>query len=244
MVEELVNNTEQETQQEDTQQEQNTEATQQKQAQSDKEYNFRAIRERAEAAERRAQELERMIQANMSQNQPSQKIQVEEDDYGIDDDTYLEGRHFKKYAKTLKGELESTKKQLQEFQQQSSLTIAENRLKSQFNDFNKVVTKENLEKLASTKPHLYRSILSTQDMYDKGAAAYDIIKSAGLVKEEYKEEDKRLQDNRSKPRSAAGSPGQSADTPLTRVGDYDRRILTPERKEQLRRQVQQAKMYK
>ena len=34
---------------------------------------------------------------------------------------------------------------------------------------------------------------------------------------------------------------QTADTPLAKVGDYDRRILTEERKAEIRRQVEEAK---
>ena len=118
------------------------------------------------------------------------------------------------------------------------------RLKSQFNDFDSVVTKENLDKLASQKPSLYRSILSNPDLYDKGYTAYEFIKNSDILSGQYQEIDRKVEENRSKPRSAANVAPQSGDTPLARVGDYDRRILTEERKDQLRRQVEEAKRYK
>lgn len=222
------------------QQEQNTAQ------ESQKEVNMRILRERAESAERRALELERMVQMNMSQQQQSTKMQVveDEDDFGFEDDSLIEGKQLKKYVKSLKRELKDTKKQFQEFNEQNAVAQAEMRLKGQFNDFDTVVTKENLEKLQIQKPALYRTILASPDMYDKGYAAYELIKVSGILNDQYQELDKRVEDNRSKPRSAANVAPQSGDTPLMRVGDYDRRILSEDRKEQLRRQVEEAKRYK
>lgn len=233
--------------QEPVAQENNQPVQQQASQESQKEANMRILRERAEAAERRALELERMIQMNMNQSQPSTKMQVaeeSEDDFDLSDDTYIEGKHLKKYVKSLKQELKNTKKQFEEFNQKNSLAQAEVRLKSQFGDFDNVVSKENLEKLAAQKPALYRSIMANQDIYDRGYTAYELIKSAGILGEEYAYVDRKLEENKSKPRSAANVAPQTGDTPLTRVGDYDRRILSDERKEQLRRQVEAAKMFR
>lgn len=209
---------------------------------SQKETSMRILRERAEAAERRSQELERMIQMNMSQQQ-NNKIVVEndDDDFGVSDDTYIEGKHLKKYVKNLKQELKNTQRQFEEYNQQNALTQAEMRLKNQFNDFDAVVNKENLEKLQQQKPALYRTILANADIYDKGYTAYELIKNSGIISDQYQELDRKVEENKSKPRSAANASPQSSDTPLTRVGDYDRRVLTEDRKDQLRRQVEEAK---
>ena len=248
MFDELDTNTQQ---YEQTQpQEQETQPVQQQNStqESQKEANMRILRERAEAAERRALELERMVQMNMSQNnqQAPQKLQLteEEDDFDLSDDTYIEGKHLKKYVKSLKQELKNTKKQFEEFHQQNSLAQAEVKLKSQFSDFDSVVSAENLEKLKLQKPSLFRSIMSNPDIYDRGYTAYELIKNSGMVNESYQQVDKRLEENKAKPRSAANASPQTGETPLARVGDYDRRILSEERKEQLRRQVEEAKRYK
>ena len=212
---------------------------------SQKETSMRILRERAEAAERRSLELERMMQQNMSQQQAN-KIEVtnDDDDFDISDDTYIEGKHLKKYVKNLKQELKNTKKQFEEYNQQNALTQAEIKLKNQFSDFDNVVNKENLEKLQHQKPVLYRTILANTDIYDKGYAAYELIKSSGIIADQYQELDKKVEENKAKPRSAANASPQSGDTPLTRVGDYDRRILSEDRKDQLRRQVEEAKRYR
>lgn len=212
---------------------------------SSAEMNFKAMRDRAEASERRAAELERMIQANLNQNQQSTKIEIaEEDDFDFNDDSYVEGKQFKKYVKGLKKQLVETKQQMKEFKEQSSVANAEMRLKSEFPDFNTVVSQANLQKLAENKPVLYRSIMANQDIYDKGYAAYEMIKSSGMYSDAYSEQDKRLEENKSKPRSSATVAPQTSDTPLSRVGDYDRRILSEERKDQLLRQVADAKQYR
>lgn len=228
--------------------EQTQEKPQQTQTQeSQKEANLRILRERAEAAERRSLELERMIQMNMSNNQQSNKMQIEaadDDDFDLGDDNYVEGKHLKKYVKNLKQELKNTKKQFEEYNQQTALTNAEMRLKSQFSDFDSVVTTENLQKLSQQKPSLHRTIYANTDIYDRGYAAYEMIKNSGLVSDQYQALDKRVEENKSKPRSAANASPQSGDTPLTRIGDYDRRILTDADKDRLRRQVEEAKRYK
>lgn len=229
-----------------TEQEQSAPKPQHSNAQdSQKEANMRILRERAENAERRTLELERIVQMNMSQQQTN-KIQLEDndDDFDLGDETYIEGRHLKKYVKNLKQELKNTRKQFEEYNQQNAMTNAEMRLKSQFSDFDSVVTKENLERLNQQKPALSRTIYANTDIYDRGYTAYELIKNSGILSDHYQELDKRVEDNRSKPRSAANAAPQSGDTPLARVGDYDRRILTEERKAQLRQQVEEAKRNK
>ena len=213
---------------------------------SQKESNMRILRERAEAAERRMAELENMVKMNMSQQQTT-KMQVvdnDEDDFDLSDDTYIEGKHLKKYVRSLKNELKNTKKQFEDFNQQQALSHAEMRLKNQFSDFETVVNKANIEKFAQQNPVLYRTILANTDIYDKGYAAYELIKHSGIITDQYDALEKKVEENRFKPRSAANVSPQSGETPLTRVGDYDRRILTEERKDQLRRQVELAKSYK
>ncbi len=243
MFDELDTNTQQYVQEPQEQQK----AQEQPAQESNKEYNLRVMRERAESAERRSAELERMMQMNMSQSQqPKTKIQLvdEEDDFDVNDDDYVDGKKYKKQVKTLRKEAQENKQRLEEIYQKITQENAEVRLKSQFSDFDSVVNKENIERLASQKPALYRSILANPDIYDRGYTAYELIKNSGMISNEYAQQDRRLEDNRSKPRSSANASPQVGETPLARVGDYDRRILTPERILQLNKQVAEAKRNK
>lgn len=221
-----------------TEQEQVVEQPEQKTADEiSKQESLRVLRERADAAERRNRELEHMIQMNMSQQQTS-KMQIVEDndDFDISDDTYVEGKHLKKYLKNLKQENKKTKQQFEEYIQQSSLNNAEMRLKSQFSDFESVVNATTLEKLQQQKPALYRMILANPDVYDKGYTAYELIKNSGIVDNKYADIDRRVEDNKSKPRSSSNASPQTGDTPLARVGDFDRRTLTDARRDEILRQ--------
>ena len=208
---------------------------------SNKEYNMRMMRERLEAAERRSLELERMIQQNMNQNQPSQKIELidEYDGSDLEDDSFAEGKHLKKTVKSVNAKINELKK----LHQQTQVQQIELQLRSAFSDFDKVVSAENLEKLKQNKPFLYKSIISNPDLYEKGQAAYDIIKNSTFYadKNKYEDVDKRIEQNKNKPRSIANVSPQTSDTPLAKIGDYDRRILTEERKAEIRRQVEEAK---
>lgn len=210
---------------------------------SSKDQNMRNLRERAEAAERRAQELEYYLKQNMNQNKPSVKIEVEDDDIDVSDDSYIEGHQFKKYVRSLKNEFKKTTQHLQEMTQRSALEQAEIKLRSEFPDIQQVVNEENLNKLSKLKPSVYRSIMANHDLYDRGSAAYEFIKNSGIA-QEYTPIDRKLEENRAKPRAAANVGSQHADTPLSRIGDYDRRILSNEQKDNLMRQVRETQMYR
>lgn len=222
---------------------------QQKETQGgEKDSNWRALRDRVESAERRSQELERIVQMNMNQQQVT-KIEIEdnEDDIDISDDALIEGKHLKKYIKSLKQELKSNKKQSEYHNRQMMANQAEMMLKNKFSDFDTVVNKENIEKLAAKNPVLHRSLYANTDVYDFGYTAYELIKNSGIVNTQnsnntqYEEIDRRVEENKGKPRSSASVSPQTADRPLARVGDYDRRVLTDARKRELREQVERYK---
>lgn len=227
----------------------------QMQQESQKEANMRILRERAELAdrrsqesERRIQELERILQMNMNQQQTSTKMQIEEeDDFDLSDDSFVEGKHLRKQNKDVKRltrEIQELKQETAKSREEAAIANARSRIRTQYPDWEKVVNKDNLEKLREQDPETFEVLNSSKDTYAAGCAAYKFIKNSGIVDSTYSDVDKRLDDNRSKPRSAANASPQTGDTPLARVGDYDRRILTEDRKLQLRRQVEESKRYR
>jgi hypothetical protein len=217
-----------------------------------KELNLRILRERAEAerqarlvAEQKLQELEKQLQYQQPKPSSHQDVPQESDnddvDFSFEDDSYIEGKHLKKYVSSLKKEIKQTKKQLEEYNKQTALTLAEQRLKSQYNDFEVVVTQDNLKNLAALYPDDYASMMSNPDIVARGKTAYNMINRYGISDTQYDKEAKRLEENKLKPRSVATAAPQSGETPLSRVGDYDRRVLSEERKENLRRMVAELK---
>jgi hypothetical protein len=217
---------------------------------SAKEQNFRAMRERAEAAERarldaekRANELEQILRSNMyNQNQPSQKIQIEDDDIGISDDSFIEGKDYKKHYRALKKQNDENKKKLDEMHYRYEVSLAEIKAKAKYNDFDTVVNEENLLRLQKSKPAVYKSIMSNPDISDRCDAAYDFLKYGMGSQDVYAQENRKIEENKVKPRSAASSDAQTADTPLARLGDYDRRVLTKEQRDEIMKRVNQYKM--
>lgn len=242
MLDEL-NNAQEQTQQEPT----NQPSVEEKK--DDREINLRALRERAEAAEKKLQAMEEEQRRWQEAQKPKEEQHIpSQDSYDIDDDMYLEGRHFKKAFQPIQQKLnqaeeqyKKTQQELAEMKRQKMLADAEQQVQQKYPDFSSVVTQDNLKKLELTKPHLFNAIRDTQDVYSKAAAAYELIKSSNIL-ESHPEQEERIAQNQHKPRSAAGMGGQSAsNSPLTRVGDYDRRVMTPERRAELQRMMAQYK---
>lgn len=207
-----------------------------------REMNARILRERAEAAERRAAELEYRMNLHEQQQSQRQQPAAEEDDLlDISDDAYVEGHQVKKYLKRLDKRVQDATRSLREETQRNALKYAESSLKSQFSDFDQVVTQENLAKLSQAKAPLFRSIMSNQDIYDRGYSAYEAIKAMSGNTSQYADVDRKIQENRQRPQSASNAPSHLGETPLTRVHDYDRRVLSPERKAQILKNLEEAK---
>ncbi len=199
--------------------------------------NWRQMRQEKEAAERRAQDYERKLQDIQRSLQPQQQEQQEPDeDLGIDDDALSEGKHLKKIYKKLNNENKAFRAQLEQFNNYQ----AEMKLRAKFTDFDSVVTEDNIKKLMATKGSMARSIMANPDLYDKGETAYEAIKT-WVTSEDYTAQEKKLEENKNKPKSSSSIAPQTAETPLAKIGDYDRRVLTEERKNQLRQQVEEAK---
>lgn len=168
-----------------------------------KEKNLRILRERAERAERERDEL-------LRRQEPAK---TEEDDIGIGNDDFAEGKHLRKLSQEIK--------QLKAQLANSSLDATEARLKSQYPDFDNVVSKENLEQLRDAYPEIALSLNSNPDMYAKAKSAYTIIKKLGIMPEENFEQEKAIaKKNMAKPKPLASIAPQQGTTPLSKVNAF------------------------
>ena len=216
------------------------EATVAPKPESNKEYNLRILRERAEKAEARASELERQRQFEQQRAPQPVKVESNDEDFDIDDERYIEGKDFKKYLKGLKAEVRQTKQQIQEQTQLLQVQSAEQRLKDQYKDVDQVLTEENIKNLETIYPEEFESIKNNPNPYSKMKTAYTLIKNLNIA-ESTIQEDKKIAENKLKPRSAASAPSQGGETPLSKFQDYGRRILTEGQKDEIMRRVQAAK---
>lgn len=198
--------------------------------------NIRALRERAERAERAEKERDELLKYVLSQQKAQtpqskyQEVDEDEDDFrnmGIEDDGLVEGKQLKQILKKQR-ELE---KELRSYKQKSTTESVELRLKSQYPDFDKVLSQDNLVKLRSVNPDLADVILSTNDLYKQGSIAYQMIKQYGIHKDPiYNPEKEAINKNIVKPRSTSNA------SPISRVSMYDG-PLTKQQKDELYRQV-------
>jgi len=193
----------------------------------------RMVEERDEArrlAEDQARRLKELEERFAAPQQPT-----------ANDDDYVEQRHLKlqqqEVQKTRK-ELEETRKEMDQLRQNT----IEFQLRSKYSDIEQIVNQENLKRLSELKPALYRSTMANPDLRDKLESAYELIKNY-VQPGKFAAQDQRIQENQEKPRSAATVSPQASESPLARAGDFDRRILTPQRKAELYRQMREAQGY-
>lgn len=189
--------------------------------------NWREVRARMEAIEKRNAELERERQALLSQKQ------VDDDNIDIADDSLAEGRHIKKAIKRQEKRDTETRADIARLE----TIIAKQNLRLQYKDFDQIFNETNIKKLADEKPFLYNAINSTKDIYEQGASAYEAIKSYVMKKPEYSHEEKRIEENKLKPRSAATLSTAATQSPLANFDNEGRISLTEEQKKEIRKRT-------
>lgn len=229
--------------QEDTQVQEPTQHTQPAQSDDGKSRDWRELREKSSRAERerdeamrRLSEYERMLAQQASQPKPQEA--PEDDDIKLGDDELAEGKHLSKVGRKIK----KLEEQLKQYQQQTTIQTTEARLKATYPDFEAVVTRENLEKFSAQYPELSSTInTSSNDIYAKAVSAYTMIKKFGITTEPVYEAEKiQAQKNAAKPRPLSSVSPQQGESALTRANAFANG-LTNEVKEQLRREMEEAR---
>lgn len=198
--------------------------------------SWKALREKALAAEKRAQELEAALLAAQSQKNPTAQEEDEEEisEVAVDADALVEGKHLSKVNKHIK----KLEQQLKQYQQQTALSATEIRLKSQYPDFDKVVSRDNLESLRLAYPEIAQSLNANPDLYGKAVSAYTMIKKLGIGEEDpYVEEKAIIQRNALKPKPLASINPQQGDSPLSKANAFANGKLTDELKAQMLKEM-------
>ncbi|MFI5332560.1 MAG: hypothetical protein ACHQVS_00495 [Candidatus Babeliales bacterium] len=214
---------------------------------SSEQQNMRALREKAERAEREADrnakerdEMMRLIQEMRAKNEPKLQLKKEEpeEDYSfsIGDDDLAEGKHLAKMQKHIK-KLES---ELKSVKQQSTSMSVETRLKLQYPDIEKVLSNENIQRLGQEEPELAYTIGSNTDLYTQQVTAYKLIKKLGIYKDQTFDAEKEIiKKNAAKPRPVVSLSPQQGDSPLSRANAFANG-LTEDLKKQLNREMHEA----
>lgn len=205
------------------------------------EKNMREMRVRKEQAEKERDEAYALLQKMKQDKAPKEQQAPEEDeddDLGISEDDLVEGKHLRKVVK----EFKQLKKELKNYQQATTSTTVETKLKQKYNDFDKVVSKENVEALVKEYPELGDTLRSNADLYSQAVSAYTMIKKMGIyVEDKFSGDRAKAEQNSAKPRPLASVSPQQGDSPLTRVNAFANG-LTEELKIQMRKEMEEARM--
>lgn len=188
--------------------------------------NWRLLREKASRTEQLEKERDELLKHVLSsQSKPEQhkskEVEPVEEDYlsslGLDDDSLVEGKHFKAYLKKQR----DLERELAQYKQKSTMDSVEMKLKSQYQDFDKVVSADNLAKLRQANPELAEVIMATPDVYKQASIAYQMIKQYGIHKDPSYSPDKEIMaKNAAKPRSAAAAAPQVGSTPMSQANMF------------------------
>lgn len=190
--------------------------------------SFRQLREKAERAERERDEMRRILEQTYAQNQKAASEESEEDQNEL-----IERRHLKKYD----SELQKMRREVESTRQ----SLAEQRLKQLYPDFDKVVTESTIAEFKSQNPEIATSLSQTGDLYATGKAVYSLIKSTGIYKDEsYAADKQRAEYNTAKPRPSNSISPQRGETPLSHANAFANG-LTDDLKKQLWKEMEQAR---
>lgn len=196
--------------------------------------NIAALREKAFKAERERDEALRYVREMEAKKQQP----IDEDfDVSLGDDEIAEGKHLSKVQKKIKA-IES---QLKKYQQESAMTAVESRIRSNYPDFDSVVSKDNLTSLQNSYPELAQTLLTSTDQYSQAASAYTLIKKLGIDNQGSYEMDKqRVQQNANKPKPLASIASQQGQGALSQANAFANG-LTKDLKDQLIKEMQESR---
>lgn len=184
--------------------------------------SWKLLREKAERAEKRAAELEAAL---LEASARKQEAPEEDKSFSLDEDAIAEGKH-----------VNHVNKKLQKLESQ----LIEARLKTQYPDFDSVVSSENIANLRAAYPELASTIHATTDLYSKAVSAYTMIKKLGIAPQAdaFQAEKEMAQRNAAKPKSLASISPQQGDSPLSRANAFANG-LTDDLKKQLWKEMNQ-----
>jgi hypothetical protein len=233
MIEETVEQVVEETPVEDTIPVEQ-EAAPAQQSAKDKDSNLRILRQTAErASHERDEAIERLRKLEASRAQPEEP----DEDIQINSDDLIEGKHLKKVVARYEKKFKQLEEQQRQSQQQAAESSAISLLRSQYADFDKVVTLENVQAFSAAYPEMAKSINSASDIYDKAVSAYTLIKKFNIYEETpFDSEKQRAIANSIKPRPLSSVSPQQGDNPLSRANAFANG-LTEELKTQLLKEM-------
>ena len=206
---------------------------------SDAAKNFREMREAKSRAERERDDyMRRLAELEARANaKPLAQIVEEDEELRLGNDDLAEGKHLAIVNK----EVKKLRQELKQYKAQTAEQTTEAQLKSKYADFDKVVSRDNIDALTAAYPELARSLQATDDLYTKAVSAYTLIKKFGIYQESPFSSEKALAiKNTAKPRPLTSVSPQQGESALSRANAFASG-LTDDLKAQLRREMEDAR---
>lgn len=195
--------------------------------------NFKQLRMQLNSVERERDEAMRRLQELESRNKPVMQPDLDEE-VSLKPDDLVEWRHVQK-------KLQKIEQRLQQTHQQTAEATTEARLKSQYNDFDKVVNTTTVNTLREMYPEVAESLSANTDLYKKAVSAYTLIKKLGIYVDDTYEQDRVVaQKNSAKPRPLTSIAPQQGSTPLSQANAFANG-LTDDLKKQLRKEMEDSR---
>ncbi len=200
--------------------------------------SFREIREAKKKAERERDEYMRRLEELEARQKAATPVE-EELELGADD--LAEGKHLSKVDRRAQTKIKELEQRIAKYETRTEEQRAEAQLRAKYPDFDKVVSRDNIELLTEAYPELARSIYSTNDLYTKAVSAYTLIKKFGIHQESpFASEKMVAQKNTSKPRPLTSVSPQQGEGALTRANAFASG-LTDDVKAQMLREMNDAR---
>lgn len=198
--------------------------------------NIRELREKAYRSEMLERELQEYKRREQEMRKPAPQ---EEEDYNINlaPDDLAEGKHLTKVDKKVK----KLEEQIRTYQQQTEMLSIESKLKSQYHDFDSIVSQANLNALEYAHPDLFATIQSSNNLYSKAVTAYTMIKQLNIGGTDGLEATRaKAQLNASKPKPVSSIAPQQGQGALSKANAFESG-LTEELKKQLIKEMVDAR---
>ncbi len=217
------------------------------QEESDAKKSFRELSAAKKKAERERDEYLRRIEELESKPRHQEKATTPQEQFEEDEEFHLgaddiaEGKHIAKVDKRAQNKIKALEDRLAKYESKTAEERTEAMLKAKYADFDKVVSRDNIDLLTEAYPELARSLYSTTDLYTKAVSAYTLIKKFGIYQESPFNSEKAVAlKNVAKPRPLASVSPQQGDSPMGRANAFANG-LTDELKAQLRKEMEQSR---
>ncbi len=180
--------------------------------------HFKALRDKAYQIEKERDAMAKRIQELERQQQKTSQYTQE---YDNPDDLADRGYVNKKLARI-----------------EEQLIV--NQIKSSCPDFDSVVSAENVAALRREHPDIAAALASSNDLHAQALATYKMIKKYGIYDDEHTQyNQRRLEQNSTRPRSAASLSPQRGDSALSKANDFAAG-LTPSLQKSLYKEMKEA----